>query len=306
VIALEVFGRKPGYDPKRDSIVRTEAVRLRARLIEYYAGEGSGDPVIIELPKGGYTPAFHEREVKPAEEPPVARARVNRPVVWLAAFAVAALAAAAWWWSQYKSLPITIAALPLENLSRDPADDYFADGLTDELISNFAIIDGLAPRSRTSSFAFRGKPRNVREIGRQLEADYILESSVLRGRQQFRINAQLIRVRDDFPLWSGRFEAELTDALAIQEEISRGIVNSLRLKLGHGRRRYETSAEAYDLYLRARALESQLGFDGLEQRIGPFEQAIAKDPTFAPAYAGLAGVHPSIRRRSAGPCQRFA
>ena len=130
VIALEVFGRKPGYDPKRDSIVRTEAVRLRARLIEYYAGEGSGDPVIIELPKGGYIPAFHEREVKPAEEPPVARAGVNRPVVWLGAFAFAALAAAAWWWFQYKSVPITIAVLPLENLVGDPADDYFADGLT--------------------------------------------------------------------------------------------------------------------------------------------------------------------------------
>ena len=109
-------------------------------------------------------------------------------------------------------------------------------------------------RSRTSSFAFKGKAQNVREAGKQLAADYILEGSVLRAGQQLRINAQLVRVRDDFPVWSGRFDRELTDVFAIQDEISRGIVNSLRLKLGRGRRRYETSAEAYDLYLRARAL----------------------------------------------------
>src|SRR5208282_40488 len=86
-----------------------------------------------------------------------------------------------------------------------------------------------------------------------------LEGSVLRSGQQLRINAQLVRVRDDFPLWSGRFDRELTDVLAIQDEISRGIVNSLRLKLGSGRRRYETSAEAYDLYLPDRTLLPPVG-----------------------------------------------
>ncbi len=91
-------------------------------------------------------------------------------------------------------------------MSQDPANDYFADGLTDELIRNLSIIDGLAVRSQTSSFAFKGKPRNVREAGKQLQADYILEGSVLRAGQQLRINAQLVRVRDDFPLWSGRFD----------------------------------------------------------------------------------------------------
>ena len=119
-------------------------------------------------------------------------------------------------------------------------------------------------RSQTSSFAFKGKPRNVRDAGQQLQVDYILEGSVLRAGQQLRINAQLIRVRDDFPLWSHRFDLELTDVFAIQDEIARGIVNSLRLKLGRGRRRYETNVEAYDLYLRARALELQHGFTSLK------------------------------------------
>src|SRR4026207_818508 len=150
-------------------------------------------------------------------------------------------------------------------------------------IRNLSIIDGLAVRSQTSSFAFKGKQQNIRDAGKQLDAEYILEGSVFRSGQQLRINARLVRVRDDFPLWTAGYDKELTDVFAIQNEISRGIVNGLRLKLGQGRRRYETSAEAYDLYLRARALQIQHG--GLS--IGPLEEAIAKDPSFAPAYASL-------------------
>jgi TolB-like protein/DNA-binding winged helix-turn-helix (wHTH) protein/Tfp pilus assembly protein PilF len=203
--------------------------------------------------------------------------------VALAGLAVA-LAALGWWWVQHKSAPVTIAVLPLNNLSQDPANDYFTDGLTDELIRNLSIIDGLAVRSQTSSFAFKGKPQTVREAGKRLESDYILEGSVLLAGQRLRINIQLIRARDDFPLWTDKFDRDLTDIFTIQEEISRGIVNGLRLRLGRGRRRYETSVEAYDLYLRARAL-------GTGSNIGPFEEAIAKDPSFAPAYAGLAAAY---------------
>jgi tetratricopeptide (TPR) repeat protein len=101
----------------------------------------------------------------------------------------------------------------------------------------------------------------------------------------------LVRVRDDFPLWSGRFDRELTDVFAIQDEISRAIVNHLRLNLGRGRRRYETSIEAYDLYLRARAMIGRRGIVGRIESIGIFEQAVAKDPSFAPAWAGLGGAY---------------
>jgi TolB-like protein len=281
-VAIEVFDRKD-YDPKQDSIVRTEAGRLRARLIEYYAGEGRADPVVIELPKGGYTPVF--RRTDAAHQEPKHSSRWLWPGFALAVLAVAAVIS--WWWIQNKRAPIDIAVLPLDNLSNDPVNDYFADGLTDEIIRNLSVIEGLAVRSRTSSFAFKGKPRDVREAGKQLEVDYILEGSVLLDGRQLRINTQLVRVRDDFLLWSGRFDRELTDVFAIQDEISLGIVNNLRLKLGHGRRRYETSVEAYDLYLRARALQVQRGIRGVIQSIEPLEQAIAKDPSFAPAFAGL-------------------
>jgi TolB-like protein len=285
VIGIEVFGRQPGFDPRQDSTVRSEAGRLRGRLAEYYAGEGSADAVIIEIPKGGYTPAF-----RPSGALEKGQSRSWRP--WLGgALAAFAVASAVWWWVQHKNAPVPIAVLPLTNLSQDPANDYFTDGLTDEIIRNLSIIDGLAVRSQTSSFVFKGKPRNVREAGEQLHADYILEGSVLRSGQQLRINVQLVRVRDDFPLWSGRLDQELTDILAIQDEISRGIVNNLRLNLGRGRRRYETSAEAYDLYLRDRSLLRLPGQlpPGARHRLPiPFQDAISKDPAFAPAYAGLA------------------
>jgi adenylate cyclase len=124
-----------------------------------------------------------------------------------------------------------------------------------------------------------------------LHADYILEGSVLRAGQQLRIDVQLVRVRDDFPLWSGRFDRELTDVFVIQDEISVGIVNNLRLKLGQGRRRYETNIEAYDLYLRARALTNQRSRDKALEAAGIYRQVIAKDARFAPAYAGLASAY---------------
>ncbi len=282
VIAVEVFGRVPGHDSKKDPIVRTEAARLRARLAEYYLGEGCDDPLFIEIPKGGYIPLF--RVARGGEE----AARRSKPlpkIVAAIAFACISLAATGWW-HIHRREPIGIAVLPLENLSNDPANDYFADGLTDELIRNLSLIEGLAPRSRTSSFAFKSRPRNVREIGKELGADYVLEGSVLRAGQHLRIDAQLVRVRDDFPIWSGKFDRELTDVFAIQDEIARGIVNSLRLKLPAGRRRYETSIEAYDAYLRAETLVNQEGLPAYSRSLPLFEEAIAKDEAFAPAYAG--------------------
>lgn len=289
IIGVEVFGRRPDYDVRRDSAVRTEAGKLRSRLLQYYAGKGAADPLQIELPKGGYIPTF--RQVERAER---VRRIAPRWAIPAGVCAAVALAAFGWWRFQTQTAPIPIAVLPLINLSQNPADDYLADGLTGEIIRNLSIIDGLAVRSQTSSFVFKGKPQNVRDAGKQLNAEYILEGSVLRSGRQVRINAQLVRVQDDFQLWSGRYDRELTDVLAIQDEISRGIVNSLRLKLGRGRRRYETNAEAYDLYLRGRAFEMQPDLAGMSKSIGPFEQAIARDPAFAPAYAGLADAYGAL------------
>ena len=287
LIGVEVFGRKPDYDTKLDSTVRTEAARIRARLTRYYANEGSDDPLVIELPKGGYVPRYRQCEVSKDVRQSVPQRAWGRLALVVLILITAVVCG---WWLHQNSAPLRIAVLPLVNLNRDNASDYLADGLTSELIRDLSIIDGLTVRSQTSSFALKGKPYRVGEVGRQLDADYIVEGSVLRDDRHLRINAQVVRVRDDTPVWSGTFENELAGIIAIEDEISSSIVNGLRLKLGRGRRRYETNAEAYDAYLQAVAAGSRR-FPGDPEVIHLFEKVLERDPSFAPASAGLAAAY---------------
>src|SRR5260370_1181677 len=129
LLSFELFGRKPVYDPRHELIVRTEAGRLRARLSQYYTGEGQGDALVIELPKGGYAPKFRQAAESAAADHKM-RWSAPRLMIALATLAVS-LAVAGWWWVQHRSASVTIAVLPLENLSHDPANAYFAAGLTD-------------------------------------------------------------------------------------------------------------------------------------------------------------------------------
>jgi TolB-like protein/Tfp pilus assembly protein PilF len=321
VLAVEVFGRKAGYDPRLDAVVRTEAIRLRARLEKYYQEDGRGDPLAIELPKGGYRPVFRERS--PVAEPPTASAPAP-PVVterrtgwWIAGVAAALVIALGTTWSFRPRTPhsVSIAVLPLENLSNDPGTDYFADGLTDEIIRNLSVIEGLTVRSRTSSFALKGKVPSAIEAGRQLGADFLVEGSVRLAGDQLRVNAALVGARDGARLWSNRYDRKLTDVFAIQDEISRGIVDTLRLRLS-GRRRYEANLEAYDLYLRGRQIMA--GFPSrtrpiVSQALEYFQRAIDKDPNYAIAYAGIADAYIAVERNmgaanpvNAGPRARDA
>jgi len=286
VLAIEIFGRTD-HDPKQNSIVRTEASRLRARLNEYYVTAGKEDAVVIELPKGGYAPVLHRRQAT-VTETAVPRGRIRVGIAVTAALVVAGTVA---FMISPRSKPITIGVLPLANVSQESDSSYFADGLTDQIIHDLSIIQGLAVRSSTSSFAIRRKSLNVREAGRQLGVDYILEGSVFRAGSQARIDVRLVRARDDLLVWSGRYERGLSDVLAIQDEISRGVVNSLRLNLGHGRRRYEVATDIYDAYLRARAISVENGFPGINRSIGPLEEVVARDPDFAPAWADLAAAY---------------
>lgn len=184
-----------------------------------------------------------------------------------------------------------IAVLPFENLNSEPDSDYFVDGFTDELIRGFAVLEGLQVRSRTSSFAFKGRPRSVRQVGEQLGVNLVVEGSVLRAGGRVRINVQLVSVADDVPLWSDQFDRDLQDVFDILDEIPRAIVNRLGLTPGRGQRRYQTSVQAYDLYLRGRALVDLKGIPNLEKAVKLFEDAIARDRAFAPAHAGLANAY---------------
>ena len=188
----------------------------------------------------------------------------------------------------------TIAVLPFVNASSDPGNDDFIDGLTSEVIRNLAVIDGLQVRSQTSSFFLKNRPRDLREVAKQLQVALVVEAYVQRIGNQLRITAQLVRVPDDVPVWSKRFDRTLDDVFAIQDEISRAIVNELRLTLGRGQRRHQTNLAAYDLYLRGRALVARRGPASAEQAARLFEQVIAIDPEFAPAHAGLTDAYAAI------------
>jgi TolB-like protein/DNA-binding winged helix-turn-helix (wHTH) protein len=258
--------------------------------------EPSPVPLLNEAPRDR-VPATHEDQLVREELERVlsssqVRVTVGHPVNgrprWLAVSLVcligAATAAAGVRWLTPPA-PIPIAVLPLVNLSEFSGNDAFVDGLTDELIRQVSGVAGLRVRSRTSSFALKNRPHTLREAAGQLKVDYIVEGSVARSGPQARITAQLVRASDDVPLWTGTFERQVRDVLAIQQEVSRGIVNAVLVKIGRGPRRYDP--DAYDLYLRARAV-ADVRFAGDDAVIGLFEQAIGKDPSMAPAYAGLA------------------
>jgi TolB-like protein/DNA-binding winged helix-turn-helix (wHTH) protein/Flp pilus assembly protein TadD len=202
-----------------------------------------------------------------------------------------------WWRLSSQPPPHAIAVLPLKNLSREPDSDYFSDGLTDEIIGKLSTVDNLQVKSRTSSFVFKDKPRHVHDVGSQLGVELLLEGSVLRSGERLRISVDLVRVADDSTLWSQQYDRELKDVLAVQDEISRSIVNELRLKHVGGQRRYNTNLEAYDLYLRARSLSNSWTGAKLLGAIALYRQTLAKAPDFAPAYAGLADAYEKLRQK---------
>jgi TolB-like protein/Flp pilus assembly protein TadD len=190
--------------------------------------------------------------------------------------------------------PRSIAVIPFVNLSALPENEYFSDGLTDEIIQSLSTVDGLSVKSRTSSFAWKGKQQAIRDIGAKLQAGIVLEGSVFRTADRLRVTAQLIRVSDESTLWSNSYDRQWKDVFAIQDEIARSIVNALRLKLGGGQRRYSASIEAYDLYLKGLNQLNQRGGFESARSVPFFELAIAKDPTFAPAFAGIALAYAKI------------
>lgn len=186
-----------------------------------------------------------------------------------------------------------LAVLPFANLSPDRDDEYFSDGMTEELIGTLSRVDGLRVAARTSAFALKGSPLDVREIGAKLGVQAVLEGSVRRGGNRIRVSAQLVSAVDGLQRWSDTYEYELDDVLRIQEEISHAVVSALR---AHGMavigapRAYgaASSGEAYDLYFRGRYAWNRRTPQGLRTAVTCFERAVAIDPQFALAHAGLA------------------
>jgi len=193
----------------------------------------------------------------------------------------------------------SIAVLPFVDLSPDGDQEFFADGISEEILNVLVPIDGLKVAGRTSSFSFKGRNEDLREIGKALNVNHVLEGSVRRSGTKLRITAQLIRSDDGFHLWSQTYDRELTDIFAIQDEIARSVAEQLAPSLGLS---FGLSSEtlvkdrtedivAYELYLRAKQLFEKRGLDNLDTALLLLSEASARDPDFAPIWIELANVY---------------
>ncbi len=186
----------------------------------------------------------------------------------------------------------SVAVLPLENLSKDPQQEFFADGMTDELITTLSKITGLRVISRTSAMRYRNTPKPLPEIARELNVDAVINGSVLWSGQRVRIGAQLIEARSDRIVWSDSYERDLQDVLVLQSDVARAVANSIQVKLTPTAQvqlaAHKVSPEAYQLYLKGRYYWNKRTETDIRRALDLFQQAIAADPNYAEAYAGIA------------------
>jgi len=187
------------------------------------------------------------------------------------------------------SLEKSIAVLPFVDLSQAKDQEYFCDGISEEILDALAKVEGLRVVARTSSFSFKGKNADVSEIAQKLNVQNVLEGSLRREGNRIRITAQLINARNGFHIWSDTFERELQGVFAVQDEITRSIVDALKIKLAIAPAvRTPESTEAYDLYLKGLYYSNKSDEENLRKSLSFFQQALDKDPNFARAWTGIA------------------
>ena len=312
-LAVDVFGKGQDFDPRLDSIVRVEASRLRSKLRRYYQTEGSGDSIMIEIPKGRYVPVFHEnregtQEHKSRRGPSRFRSRGwDRGLLALLVIATTYLlvdrlilggqrAAEENRATTTSNNLQTIAVLPFANRSLNEEDAVFVDGIHDDLLTRLARIRSWNVISRASVQQFRDTTRTVAEIGATLGATNIIQGSVQREADRVRVSVQLVEVDSDILVWADNFDRSLTSTnlFAIQSEVAESVAEALETSLSADERRRVSivstdNLEAYEFYFRGKLILAEgtaanLSADAREY----FEQAIALDPDFAPPYAGLA------------------
>jgi TolB-like protein/tetratricopeptide (TPR) repeat protein len=327
-IGLEVFDRGSSFDPRLDPVVRVEARRLRKKLEEYYEGEGAHARIRIQLPKGGYAVEFEQPAPEKSSAPaaagtngtaatatpatsgaaasPASDARTARIAI-AAILAMAAVAALSLYWtsrtaSRRASSPApataqaairSVAVLPLQNLTGDPANEYFAAGMTDALITELAQVRALRVISRTSTMKYEGTKKSLPDIGRELHVDAIVEGSVVRSGDHVRITAQLIEAGSDTHIWAQTYDGSFKDILGIQTQVSKAIVREVRVRLTPQEEARlaevrSVNPEAYEAYLKGLYLLSQRTPAGIEGSLALFQKATRLDPNYAPAYLGLA------------------
>jgi len=224
--------------------------------------------------------------------------RRNPKLVGTAVGCLLAGAALVWFFRSEiaKMLPLerpekSIAVLPFVDLSQGKDQEYFCDGISEEILNSLAKVDGLHVAGRTSSFSFKGKNANVSEVGKKLNVENVLEGSVQREGSRIRIATELINTRNGFHVWSETYERELQGVFALQDEITRSIVDALKIKLAVSLPAHEQrNTEAYDLYLQGLFFSNKSSEADLRRSLGFFQGALEKDPTFSRAWTGIAKV----------------
>jgi adenylate cyclase len=283
-IAVEVFDRDVSFDPAIDAIVRVEAARLRAKLREYYDREGRTDPVRFELPKGAYVIHMEWRPPEttlPLQAPPGARAKAVgdamsthlRPI---------------------EDRP-SLAVLPFVNMSSNPEQEYFADGITDGLIMELSRLPGLFVISRHSSFVYKGVSKRAEEIGAALGVRYLMDGSVQRAAERVRITVQLIDTASGAHLWAERYDRGLKDIFAVQDDVTQRIVTVLQVKFAAAEqeridRGGTVNVEAHDCLLRGLERFWVYTPDSTREASVHVARAVELDPGYAAAHTWLARV----------------
>ena len=278
-LAVSVYGRSESFDPQIDPIVRVEAGRLRRALEHYYLTAGKNDPVRITIPKGGYLPFFQAVQVPPsAIETPI-RDRDN---------------------SRLPSGP-SIAVLPLLNLTGEKDQDYFADGLTEELTGELARFQEFKVIASQSTMRFKGSNVDPKEAGKDLGVRFLLTGSVRKDSKKIKVTVRLIDTSTAVRIWGKDFKHDLTaaDLIAMQENIARqaaGVIGdqygliSRRLSK-ESRKKVPAELRVYDAVLRFYQYEAELTPEAFEKALAALEQAVETDPEYGLAWAMLGHLH---------------
>lgn len=321
MIGAEMFGRPVSYDTGSDSVVRVRASEARKKLALYYGEHHKASHVRIEIPSGSYVPRFHfeapaaapvavdaRTPLAPAEherlgpethKPSLPASSLRRPWIFVAIATCAIVLAT---FGVYRILQRahdqsvegrgihSIAILPFEDLSGPATQDYFADGLTEELINDLGQLSTLRVISLTSSMSYKGSKKKLPEIAKELSVDAVVEGGVLREGDQVRISAQLIDARSDQPIWAHAYDRKLTDVLSWQGEVAQAIVDEITTKVtpqeqARLARKTRVDPQAQDLYLQG-LLQRENG--DCARAMDLFKRSISISPNYGPAHSALA------------------
>ena len=278
-IAVSVYGRKVDFDPQADPIVRVEARRLRSALEQYSMTTGKNDPVRIKVPKGGYVPTFHTVQIQPTDTKALISEGNDSDLCE----------------------ELSIAVMPLLNLTDDEEQDYFVDGITEELTTELARYQEFQVIAVQSAMRFKGRRIDPKEVGRDLGVRYLLIGSLRKGSNNVKVTIQLLESSTAEQIWGESYTRDLTaaDLIKLQEEVAHNTIGLIADQYGsitrrlcrEARRQAPSNMKTYNAILRFYHYETVLTLEGFENALTALEQAVEIEPEYGLAWAMIAHLH---------------